>query len=207
MSLNDASISSRGEIVATAGGYYRITRYIISAVMVAMGLWFGYDGFVGYPRHNRIAVELQAEKSRATTEAEKGAIQTKIVEHGKEHTATDIFWQRVLFFALPPLGIAAIARWIYISRGVYRLTADKLLHVPGHPPVPLDSITEIDKRQWDRKGIAHISYELGGGQKGTIRLDDFIYEREPTDEIFKRVEEHVAPNVSTDETPQEQSAT
>lgn len=205
MTTNDGPIRSDGEIVATAGTYYRVTRYVITAVMIGLGLWFGYDGFFGYPKHNRIAKELEQQKADAQTEEEKTALQTKIVEHGKAHTDTDIFVQKLLFFALPPLGIALIARWIYISRGAYRLTRDNVLHVPGHPPVPLDSITEIDKRQWDRKGIAYISYELKNGQKGTLRLDDFVYQREPTDEIFKRIEEHVAPNIAKDEAPQEQS--
>jgi hypothetical protein len=43
-----------------------------------------------------------------------------------------------------------------------------------------------------------ITYELPAGQKGTLKLDDFIYQREPTDEIFKRVEQHVAPEPETE---------
>jgi hypothetical protein len=74
--------------------------------------------------------------------------------------------------------------------------------------VPLDAITELDKRLWDRKGIAMVSYELpGGGGSGTLKLDDFIYEREPTDEIYKRIEDYVAPSAQQTEeesTPREE---
>jgi len=67
----------------------------------------------------------------------------------------------------------------YHSRGQYRLDGD-VLYVPGHPPVPLGTIGKIDKRRWDRKGIAYIHYELTGGRIGCLRLDDFVYQREPT---------------------------
>ena len=76
---------------------------------------------------------------------------------------------------------------LYNSRGQYRLR-DEILNVPGHPPVPLDAITSIDKTYWDRKGIVFINYELPNGKAGKVRLDDFIYQRPPTDEIYKRIE-------------------
>lgn len=205
MNNSDVTSSEGAAIVATAGTYYRVTRYIITAVMIGMGLWFGYDGFIGYPKHNQRVRDLEAQKAIATTDEEKNRIQTQIVEHGKEHTPSDIRLQRILFYVLPPLGIILFVRWIYISRGAYRMGADNVLHVPGHSPVPLESITEIDKRLWDRKGIAYISYELSDGQKGTAKLDDFIYKREPTDEIFKRIEEHVAPQAA-EPAAQEESA-
>ena len=46
---------------------------------------------------------------------------------------------------------------------------------------------------WDRKGIAFVGYEGLDGRPGKLKLDDFIYEREPTDAIFKRIEDYVAP--------------
>jgi hypothetical protein len=186
----------QGEIVAKAGTYYRVARYVIFAVMLGMGLWFGYDGFRGYPEHNKKVDELEARRTTALNRGDKDE-ETRILaemnEIGKRKSDKDIFFQKLLFFTLPPLAIALIVRWLWISRGAYRLTADNVLHVPGHPPVPVDSITEIDRRLWDRKGIVLISYELADGQKGTLKLDDFIYQREPTDEIFKRIEDQVAP--------------
>jgi hypothetical protein len=205
MSSNEATTSD-GDIVATAGTYYRVTRYIITVVMLAMGLWFGYDGFINWPRQNREIAELEGQRAAALTagDNEKAAkLLEDINKVGKHHSESDLRLQKILFFTLPPLAIAAIVRWIYISRGSYRLSGN-VLHVPGHPPVPLDAITELDKRQWDRKGIAFISYDLGNGQTGKLKLDDFLYQREPTDEIYKRIEEHVAPSAVTE--PQEQSA-
>ena len=55
----------------------------------------------------------------------------------KEHSPNDIRLQKVLAYALPPLGIALLAWALYNSRGAYRLSAGTL-SVPGHPPIALD---------------------------------------------------------------------
>ena len=69
---------------------------------------------------------------------------------------------------------------------------------PGHPPIPLDAITEIDKSKWKKKGIAYLGYEvmdpaINGVRKSTAVLDDFVYQQEPTDRIFEAIEKRLAP--------------
>jgi len=185
-----------GEIVARAGTYYRVTRYIITAVIIALGLWFGYDGYYGWPAKNRKIEEIdklqQAALARGDQDEANRLTQQKN-DVGVYHTDFQLAFQKFLFFTLPPLGLILFARWMWISRGAYRLTSDNVLHAPGHPPVPLDRITELDKRLWDRKGIAYVGYEGPDGRQGRLKLDDFIYEREPTDAISKRIEDYVAP--------------
>ena len=104
-----------------------------------------------------------------------------------------------MFYTLPPLGLLVLGWSLYRSRGSYRL-ANNILQAPGHPPVPLEAIRSIDKTDWDRKGIAHVNYELANGAKGTVTLDDFIYDRPPTDEIFRRIEVYTG-TAETDGTP------
>jgi hypothetical protein len=112
----------------------------------------------------------------------------------------DLLIQKILCFSLPAIGLAVFAWSFYKSRGSYHL-AGNVLTVPGHPPVPLDAITSIDKTDWDRKGIAYLHYELPGPTpvKGRLTLDDFVYERDPTDKIFKHVQR--ATGVEDDPTP------
>src|SRR5690554_2999721 len=52
-------------IVARAGRYYRNTRYIMGVVLIAMGLWFGYDGFKGWPEENRKVAQLESDLAEA----------------------------------------------------------------------------------------------------------------------------------------------
>jgi hypothetical protein len=82
--------------------------------------------------------------------------------------------------------VLLLAWSIHKSRGVYRL-AGQTLSVPGHPDIQLDDITRIDKQKWDRKGIVYLYYTTQAGQSGVIVLDDFIYDRPPTDEIYSRI--------------------
>lgn len=155
------------EIVARPSREYRIKRYLMVFILAGSGLWFMYDGYIGYPAENALIAEKKLEK--------------------KPHSATDLAIQRWLGW-LVPIGVGVLVFALYNSRGRYVLK-DNVLNVPGHPPVPLEAIRSIDKTDWDRKGIAYINYELDNGTTGRLRLDDFIYERKPTDEIFKKIEE------------------
>ena len=168
---SEQSSQPGGEIVARAGSYYRNTRYVIAAVVFFMGIWFIRDGYFKWPKENQ---EVRA--------AGKTIV---------PHSDSDIRLQRILGIVLPPLSVLLLARWLYISRGEYRLSG-QTLYVPGHPPVPFEMITAIDKRQWDRKGIAYIDYEVNGAH-GRLKLDDFIYDREPTDQIHDAVVKFVQP--------------
>lgn len=159
------------EIVARPGGYYRKARFIMAALSVAGGLWFAYDGWVRWPREN-------AEYYRAVAEGRKPEY--------KERSAWDLRLQRLIAIGLPLFGAGVLAWTFYRSRGQYRL-ADDVLEVPGHPPVPLASITAVDDSKWKRKGILYVEYQLPGGGAGRLTLDDFVYDQDPTDAIGKRV--------------------
>jgi hypothetical protein len=180
-------------IVARGGSYYRNTRYIMAALTVVMGFWFGYDGFVRWPAENKKIAELQAELPNldATNPAQAAEVRTALKDHSP-HSDTDVLLQRVLAFSLPPLGILLLIWALYNSRGEYRL-ADDTLHIPGHPPVPLTSVRELDESVWDRKGIARVSYTLADARAGTAKLDDFVYDRTPTDQIFDQIKSHLLP--------------
>ncbi|MCC6424238.1 MAG: hypothetical protein IT447_12235 [Phycisphaerales bacterium] len=197
MTQTETQQSTPTELIARAGSYYRRTRYIMAILLIAGGAWFGYDGFVGYPRENQQLREINAQLAEAQKNQDSQRIrelsdqQKNFKRHSGElaHSEMDILIQKVLCFVLPPIGLLLLFWTFFNSRGAYRLT-DQTLTVPGHPPVPIDSIRKIDKRKWDRKGIAYLSYELPDGKSGTIKLDDFVYERTPTDAIFARIEQY-----------------
>ncbi|HEV2295639.1 MAG TPA: hypothetical protein VGR35_17460 [Tepidisphaeraceae bacterium] len=199
LSQSPASNGSSGDIVARAGRYYRNTRYIMCALLVGAGLWFAYDGWIGWPEHNRKLAEVKRridEAERAGDQNAAAVARTELGKMSKEKSNSDILLQKVLALSLPPVGIGLLVWALYNSRGAYRLSG-RTLHVPGHPPITFDQITRIDKRLWDRKGIAFLDYEAGQA-KGTIKLDDFVYERQPTDQIFERIEQEIAPAPSPD---------
>jgi hypothetical protein len=179
-----------GPVVAKAGQYYRVARYLMTLLLVCYGLWSIYDGFYSWPHWT----------------------DTHPLEQPKTHT--DIILNRILGVCLPPMGLVVLVWAIYNSRGEYRLE-NGVLNVPGHPPIPLDKIQSINKESWDRKGIAYIEYDLthapaarakgstgpvsyeARGARGKFRLDDFVYERDPTDKIFKAIEESLLKSANT----------
>lgn len=168
---NTGTSKASPEIVATASTEYRVKRYIMVLVLVGFGGWSLYDGYKRYPGENE-----QAQRENPRIEK-------------LPHTETDILLNRAIGWSLPPLSLALLVWAFYNSRGRYRLH-DNILEVPGHPPLPLNVIESIDKTDWERKGIAYLNYALPNGMVGQARLDDFIYQREPTDEIFKKIEEY-----------------
>jgi hypothetical protein len=177
-----AATADSGEIVAYAGRYYRNARYVMALVCFACAAWFAYDGWVKYPAINRQWDAMVARGEKPEFE---------------KHSQKDLDLQQLLASVLPILGVMIIAWLLYNSRGSYRLAGD-VLYAPGHPPVPLDAIREIDKTKFDKKGIAYLDYELepsDGGKpvKGTVVLDDFVYQQQPMDKILETIEAKVAP--------------
>lgn len=165
----DDPYAGQDVIVARAGRYYRNARYLMVLLCLGLSGWFAYDGWIGWPRENAAAIQRGEEKL--------------------PRSDFDILLQRILAGALPFAGLGILIRALHHSRGEYRLDGHTL-HVPGHPPVPLDAITSIDKTKWDRKGIAYLHYELPGGAKGRVLLDDIVYQQRPTDDIFAHIERY-----------------
>ena len=157
-----------GDLVARRARYYRATRYLLTAALILYGVWSIRDGFVKWPKEN---------EDRRRAGIDKPA-----------HTDVDVMINKVLGVLLPPAGVALLVWTRYHSRGEYRLAGDAV-SVPGHPPVPLDRIESVDKERWDRKGIAVVRYRLPDGLASAFTLDDFVYDQQPTDAIFKRIEE------------------
>ena len=185
------------EIVAKAGKSYRWRRYIMVALLIGAGAWFLYDGYKGWPEHNRKldeAEQMRNDAEAAHDQPRYDAISHQISRMHARYSDSSLFLQKLLGFALPPIGIIFLIRMLKASRGEIRLK-DDVITAPGHPPIPFTAIRELDKRQWDRKGIAIVTYEVDG-RMGILTLDDFVYDQDPIDAIYDRVLKYVLPPVA-----------
>ncbi len=183
-----------GDIVASGGRYYRNARFIIVAMFLFWGLWSIRDGFYKYPRERDESLQKYVKKAQDELKRDLTAAEIEEIRIGSPipHQGNyDILFNCVLGILLPPASLLVLAWTLYNSRGEYRLS-ENTLHIPGHPPIPLDAIHRIDKTRWDRKGIAIIEYELSGGKAGLVKMDDFVYAQDPTDAIMDRIEAYVA---------------
>ena len=198
--------ATAGEIVARRDRTHYVKRCVlIPALIVFAGLYFLYDGYIGYPAENRRFDELTQQAKDAGARGDVKA-EADLLESRKSVTRHDEFQlrlQRQLGYGLLPLGVLAFVFFSRQSRGQYRL-ADDVLYAPGHPPVPLGAVREIDKTKWEKKGIAYVRYEIedpagGVAATGRVKLDDALYEQGPTTAILKTIEAKVAPPAEADE--------
>jgi hypothetical protein len=194
-----------GDIVARASKEYRIKRYLMVALLFGWGVWSLYDGYIGYPKKNQKIADIRSEIKKAEDakdEAKAGKLAEELRKAGSPHSEgtfwSDVSLNRKIGWSLIPVSLALLAFALHNSRGEYRLRGN-IVNVPGHPPVPLERVKSIDKADWDRKGIAYVDYELVNGATGTFRLDDFIYERKPTDDIFAVIEKHAGSDQASEE--------
>lgn len=189
MATADTTAPLDQPIVARAGRYYRNVRYLMAVAAVALGGWFAYDGYVHWPwmnaEYDRVDAQItQLQNTRPDDPQLPPLIKER--EGLKKHSDTDILVQRVLAFSLPPAGLALLVWMLYNSRGQYRFDG-RTLEVPGHPPIDVATISALDRKLWDRKGIAFVEYATTNGRIARAKLDDFVYERGPTDAIFERL--------------------
>lgn len=184
-----------GDVVAGPDPGYRWKHLIMSVLVIAGGCWFAYDGWVKWPYQNQMADKVTRDLEAAQREKNQAEIDRLALElkRYEKHNDASILIQKVLAFTLPAFGIFWGAWTLRETRGQLRLSGDTL-EVPGHPPIAFGDVRAIDKRKWDRKGIAYIHYEHGSPPRpGVLKLDDFAYERKPTDQMLERIERSVVP--------------
>jgi hypothetical protein len=179
---------SAAEISARAGRYFRNARYLIVAAALAVGFWFGHDGWINWPAENaKIAqLEKQQEDARSRKDDAEADRLAGDLKRYSFHSDMDLLLQKVLAIALPVLGLSYLVYTLYRSRGEIRLASD-VLYVPGHPPIGASIITRIDDRAWDRKGISRVYYQLEGKSESRVVLDDFVYEHKPIRAMHDRL--------------------
>ena len=172
-------------IVATPSRKFFIKRMVIALAVIAGGSYFLYDGYKGYPQHNAKRAALVAERDAAEAAKDDTMLAVKVKEirdFGNAKSEFDIRLQKIIGFIMLPIGLYLLGKFLRESRGELRLEND-MLHAPRHPPVPIKSFTGVDNVRWDKKGIALFDYRLADGTSGRIRVDDFIFDRPPTDAI------------------------
>jgi hypothetical protein len=166
----DSSPGARANIIiARASRDYRWRRYLLVIVLFGYGLYSYYDGFYRYPAENTAFLKLNPGAEKLP------------------HPALDIPFNQTFGIALPPISLLFLVWVFYVSRGEYRFDGTAI-QAPGHVSVSIKAIRKIDRDKWDRKGIAYLHYQVPGSAKlGILKLDDFIYDRRPTDAIFEQV--------------------
>jgi hypothetical protein len=197
------------EIIAKPDARYRFKHLAFSIIIFGVGFWFAYDGWIGWPKHNQEVAVLQRDIDAAAKRNDQKTLdelKTRLAGMHKPYTEVDILIQKLLAVGLPIIGIAYGAWTLVATRGRIRLSG-RTLEVPGAEPIEFVDIRHIDKSRWDRKGIAIIHYQAHHPQRErAYKLDDFAYNRKPTDEILERIEHFLAPPPELPPEPESEAA-
>jgi hypothetical protein len=170
--MAEVPTSTSGIIVAKPSNDYRLRRYVLVLLIFCWGIWSIYDGFYRFPTENKAFTDDPKHQGMVLL----------------PHPGLDVPLNQFFGVVMPPLALLYLGWVFYNSRGMYRFDGETV-SIPGHPPIPVQAIRKIDRAKWDRKGIAYVHYQPAGKPKlAVFRLDDFIYDRLPTDSIFEQLE-------------------
>jgi hypothetical protein len=164
----------------------------IALFLVAVSLWFFYDGAIHYPklnvRYDRFK-ELEREgRDREWPEiAAQNGWPRKVPE--KRHTDVDLAGQ-FTFGGICLAGGLAAAAWFFLSARQRLFADEESIHSIDGRVVRFDQITAIDRRKWESKGIAYAIYSDGGTSK-RLTLDDYKFEG--AEAIIARAEARLSP--------------
>lgn len=186
---------------------------IIGLVCVGFFLWSTYDAFVGYPSQlprgeawkklldDESLDDAQRQSKWGEIAKEKGWSSNRPSKDEMPKSVHEkIIWNYV-FMAIS-LAIAVPCIFLYLSNmGTWIEYDGSVLRNSKGQELNVSTITKIDKKRWEKKGIAIVHYSGKEGDS-TFIIDDLKYERKPTDEILGDIESQVDPSMIVNGPPE-----
>lgn len=197
---------------ASLSTQYAVRMGLIIVVFTGFTLWCLYDGLVAYPEINRQITALEQQRAEQEKQAEDASGQIISVPHAVQHAdglkpsdrksdwdiRTQFIMAVMCVLIVVPVALRLIWAWprrMSTDDDGFRSTAGEL--------IPYSAITRIDKRKWNRKGIAVVHYERQGKERRT-RIDDWIFRG--GEAVLKEVEAHTGLGDVTPQTPEAAAA-
>ncbi|MFP4143987.1 MAG: hypothetical protein ACLFV3_02485 [Phycisphaeraceae bacterium] len=181
---------------------YRWRLAAIGLMCFLFGLYFLYDGWIGYPGHNAAIQEsIDAREQLREEHADAPDFGLLWEQHARENdllvdanekqlkSPLDITTQYIFAVILIPIGL--VFGWSWLAAGSRWVAAEEEgLRTSSGEFVPWDAVQSIDRSRWKTKGIAVVHYEKGG-RPGRLKLDDWKFDRDATTAIFDEVQRHL----------------
>ncbi len=179
-----------------------LMRYLaLAGVCLLMAAWFGYDGLVGYPaqlpaaeaydqlRELDSAERAERWKQVATEKNLPRQTPKKTAEQLRSDIVGQYFWGGINLL----VGLPALFLWLR-SRGAWVESTEDGLTTSWGQTVRFRDVTLLDKKKWQRKGIAKATYTAAeGATPGVFIFDDFKFEREPLGHMLRDLEKQLRP--------------
>ena len=171
----------------------------VGFMIVGVAGWFVYDGAITWPaeaeRYAEYKVmadamiasgEVKNEEAPEITLAWKDIAKEKGYPQKvpKERTDEDISGQFKWATGVGICGFAFLG-WVFWNQTLKIRSDDEFVYSARGKKVPWSAFTEVDRKKWEKKGIAvaHYSYD---GKDGSMVLDDYKFA--PAEDIIIEIE-------------------
>jgi len=184
---------------------------IMGVCAIGFALYCLYDGLVGYPgkRERGFATfKMERAKSQHETMFSRGENQAMSFEEfdaiADEHHRK--IWDQFVHEVDIPTGPKIVMQFIMAagsaligaafllgplrSRGRWIEASDDGIISSWGESFRFDEVEAVNKRQWPKKGIAKVTH-VSGGRRRTFVIDDFKFQRYPTDAILYELEQRI----------------
>lgn len=185
-------------------GYY-LKYLLIGLAALAFGAWHLKDGLITYPALREMADAYELLQGPLDEEGNYEISDSELQSNWQALAAENEWPEEVpklndeidnlllynyfigaIFSAIGLaclfLGLTTIGKWMQLKDGVL---SDK-----GGNSINIKDIVEIDKKRWEKKGLATLTAETGGQTKRMV-LDDLKFDRPSIDQMLLHIEQTV----------------
>jgi hypothetical protein len=171
---------------------------IMGAAICGFWLWCLYDGLIKYPREQErgLAFDKLGAEGRQNEWDELATAKGWSTSPPEEARSEEDFRNKVYMqyamaaltaiIGLPMLLVALKSRGNWIEWN--GATIDTSWGESFGP----DQVVRVDKKRWQKKGIAKVTYEDAGSKRRFV-VDDFKFERPTMDQILYELEQRLDP--------------
>jgi hypothetical protein len=189
----------------------RYSRKFLIMGLVALGFaaYCMYDGLVGYPKRRAIGFdEFKTDfKSSFTDEHQRSMNIEQFEVEGDEKqrhewegyresrgipSSPDVTMQFIMAACSGLIGLFLLSIPLR-ARGKWIEINEEGIVSSWGAGFYFDQVEGLNKRRWKNKGIAKVTYLDGNNSKRLFVIDDYKFERWPTDAIMYVLEQHVDP--------------
>lgn len=177
------------QLTAKISREWRDRMIIVLLMLLGSSAWFFYDGAVAYPKYNikadaytEIQRVYQADEALLKEKWKALAIENhwdpEDVPKKRKDEKQQFQWGTGLF-------IISIIFLLWMLREMHRvILADDEKFVGISRAIPpfnslreirFDSVFGVDKRRWDKKGIAVVFYKNAAGSRASAIIDEYKY--------------------------------
>jgi hypothetical protein len=197
----------------------RYTRkfLIMGLCAIAFALWCLKDGILTYPaRRVQGFSEFKVDYKKLFPDDHRKALSVEQFEVVADHeekkqwdeyahdrgipSGPDIKMQFIMATLMSVAGLYLISLPLH-ARGRWIEGTDTGIGSSWGENVRYDEIEEVNKRKWRSKGMAKVVY-VSGGRRRTFVVDDYKFERYPTDAILYELERRIEPGRITNGPPE-----